>query len=85
MDHGEVRTDKHNAPICELELKAGEPRQLYGLALALLDVVPFELEYVSKAELGYRLLSGFIEIPTRGDAPVIHKTDTLGAALQALV
>jgi triphosphatase len=60
MDHGEISIRQRSIPICELELelKSGEPRQLFGLALAILEVVPFELEMVSKAEYGYRLLSG---------------------------
>ncbi len=87
MDHGEVRTGQHSAPICELELelKSGEPRQLFELALALLEIVPFELEVVNKAELGYRLLSGSAERPVKGDAPDIAKKDTLASALQTLI
>ena len=36
MDQGEVRTEQQSAPICELELelKSGEPQQLFELALA---------------------------------------------------
>jgi triphosphatase len=61
MDQGEISTRQISKPICELELelKFGELHQLFELALAILEVVPFELEMVSKAEYGYRLLSGF--------------------------
>jgi len=57
MDQGEVSTEKFKSPICELELEliSGEPHQLFALALAILDIVPFELESVSKAEQGFRL------------------------------
>ncbi|MDD2914836.1 MAG: CHAD domain-containing protein [Gallionella sp.] len=87
MDQGEVRTEQHSAPICELELelKSGEPRQLFELALALLEIVPFELETVSKAELGFRLLSGYADCPVKGYAPDIAKKDTLADVLQTLV
>ncbi|MDP2694716.1 MAG: CHAD domain-containing protein [Gallionella sp.] len=87
MDHGEVRTDHHSTPICELELelKSGEPRQLFELALALLEIVPLELEPVSKAEHGYRLLTGYADRPVKGVVPDIAKNATLAEALQTLI
>jgi len=87
MDRGEVYTEQHSTPICELELelKSGEPRQLFELALALLDIVPFELEPVSKAEQGYRLLTGYVARPVKGAAPGIPKNATVAEALQALI
>ncbi|OGS75659.1 MAG: hypothetical protein A2Z94_07655 [Gallionellales bacterium GWA2_55_18] len=87
IDRGEVRTEQRSTPICELELelKSGEPCQLFELALELLEIVPFELEAVSKAEHGYRLLTGYADRPVKGDAPGIAKNDTLADALQALI
>lgn len=87
MDHGEVKTAQHSRPICEveLELKSGEPQQLYELALALLDIVPLELETVSKAEQGFRLLSGYTEQPSKGEVPKFEKNDSLSGVLQALI
>ena len=87
IDQGEVRTEQHSVPICELELelKSGEPGLLFELALEILDVVPFELETVSKAEQGYRLLSGYAVQPVRGVAPVFAGTDTLTDVLKALI
>ncbi len=87
MDQGEVRAGQRSFPICELELelKSGEPRQLFELALALLDIVPFELETVSKAEQGYRLLAGHEDAPLKAVAPKLDKSATLAQALQALV
>ena len=86
MDHGEVYTEQRSAPICELELelKSGEPRQLFELALALLDIVPLESEDVSKAEQGYRLLTGYADKPVKGIVPDIAKNATLAEALQTL-
>lgn len=57
MDSGEIRAGDAQQPISELELelKSGEPRQLFKLALALLDIVPLEVEHCNKAEYGYRL------------------------------
>ena len=87
MDQGEVSTEQHSMPICELELelKSGDSRQLFELALAVLDVVPFELEAVSKAEYGYRLLSGYTGHPVKGVAPHIARSDTLADVLKILI
>lgn len=87
MDRGEVRTEQRSVTICELELelKSGEPRQLFELALALLEIVPLELEQVSKAEQGYRLLTGYADGPVKGAVPGLAKTATLAEALQTLI
>jgi inorganic triphosphatase YgiF len=87
MDQGEVRTEQRSTPICELELelKSGTPRKLFELAKAILEIVPFELETVSKAEQGYRLLSGYTEHPVKGVAPPLGRTDTLTEVLKKLI
>lgn len=65
MDEGDITAGERKQEICELELelKSGEPRQLFELALAILDIVPFEIEVVNKAEYGFRLLGDFVEQP----------------------
>ncbi len=87
MDRGEVHTEQRSTPVCELELelKSGEPGQLFDLALALLEIVPLELEPVSKAEQGYRLLTGHADRPAKGVAPVLAANATLAEALQTLI
>jgi triphosphatase len=87
MDQGEVRTEQHGMPICELELelKSGQPQQLFELASAMLDIVPVELEVISKAEQGYRLLSGYVDHPVKAAVTDMTRTDTLAEALQALI
>lgn len=87
MDQGEVSTEHHSMSICELELelKSGEPRRLFELALAMLEIVPLELEVVNKAQYGYRLLSGYVDAPSKAEAPDIAQTDTLTAVLQAQI
>ena len=87
MDQGEVSTEKSRAPVCELELEqiSGKAQQLFGLALALLDIVPFELESISKAERGFRLLSGTSEQPAKALPLNLDKHDDLGNAMQTLV
>ncbi len=60
IDEGEIRTSKGDAvaPISEieLELKKGDPRMLFDVALQLLEAAPIRIETRSKAERGYRLL-----------------------------
>ncbi|MEO8331488.1 MAG: CHAD domain-containing protein [Gallionella sp.] len=87
MDQGVVRTEQRGIPLCELELelKSGSPQQLFELALAILDIVPFELEVISKAEQGYRLLSGVAEHPVKATVASITREDTLAEALQSLI
>jgi inorganic triphosphatase YgiF len=87
MDQGEVSTEITNAPICELELEliSGEAQQLFGLALAILDIVPFELESISKAEQGFRLMAGYTEQPVKALPSHLDKHDDLSKAMQALI
>jgi inorganic triphosphatase YgiF len=60
IDEGEIRTSKGNAVVLiseiELELKKGDPRALFDVALQLLEAAPIRIETRSKAERGYRLL-----------------------------
>ncbi len=87
MDNGEISTEQRRTLFCELELelKSGEPSPLFELALAILEVVPFELEEVSKAEQGYRLLSGYTDQPVKGVAPALARADTLDELLKKLI
>jgi triphosphatase len=87
MDQGEVSSEQQRAPVCELELelKSGEPRQLFELALAILEIVPFELESVSKAEQGFRLLSGYAEQPVKAQPPELARGDHFSPAIQSLI
>lgn len=87
LDHGEIRTEQHSLPICELELelKSGETSSLFELALAILDVAPCELEVVNKAEYGFRLLEGRAGSPVKGDAPDLAGARTLAEILQRLI
>lgn len=87
LDRGEVRAGQHSRAICELELelKTGEPQQLFELALAILEVVPFQLEVVNKAELGFQLLTGQQPQPSRAQTVAIKKHTELSELLQTHV
>lgn len=87
MDSGEIRAGKKSRPISELELelKSGEPQQLFKLALALLDIVPLEVEQTSKAEYGYRLFAPSKPAITKASIPELPKSTELPDALQAMI
>lgn len=87
MDQGQITAAGRKHEICELELelKSGEPRQLFELALAILDIVPFEIEMVNKAEYGFRLLADHTEHPYKNAAPRLSEQDGLTQGLQKLI
>ncbi len=57
VDKGRIDAGDHHEPIheIELELKAGDIGDLFGLARALAGAAPIVLSFDSKAERGYRL------------------------------
>src|SRR5262249_38783820 len=59
----------------EIELRQGEPGQLYHLAVKLHEDVPFTIESESKAARGYRLRSG--------KAPGAHKAPSVALQRKA--
>jgi len=87
MDSGEIRAGRLTRPISELELelKSGEPAQLFRLALALLDIVPLEVEHTSKAEQGYRLFARAKPAVTKAATPDLAKCSDVPCALQAMI
>lgn len=60
LDAGQLLAGKRSTPIneVELELKRGEPSELFGLALRLQQDLPLTLGPASKAARGYALLAG---------------------------
>ncbi|TAJ76180.1 MAG: CYTH and CHAD domain-containing protein [Gallionellaceae bacterium] len=87
MDSGEIRAGKsmHTISELELELKSGEPLQLFRLALALLDIVPVEVETTSKAEYGYRLHLPVRAMVGQAQLPKLDGHDTVESALQQMI
>ncbi|MGH8010236.1 MAG: CYTH domain-containing protein, partial [Candidatus Binatia bacterium] len=71
LDRGEIRAAGEQAPICEveLELKSGDPAQLFTFALSLQDALPLRLENTSKAERGYRLATHAQLTPVKAKTP----------------
>ncbi|AYG70249.1 CHAD domain-containing protein (plasmid) [Rhizobium sp. CCGE531] len=58
VDRGAAAEAERQTPICEieLELKDGDPKDLFALARKIEAIVPFRFSVHSKAERGYRLL-----------------------------
>lgn len=87
MDSGAIIAGKKSRPISELELelKSGEPQQLFKLALALLDIVPLEVEHASKAEYGYRLYSRAKPAASKGQLPCLEPVQSVSEALRNMI
>jgi len=87
MDSGEIRVGRRTRLISELELelKSGEPVQLFKLALALLGVAPLEMEHTSKAEQGYRLFAHAKPAVTKAATPGLSKCPDIQDALQSMI
>jgi inorganic triphosphatase YgiF len=87
MDHGQISAGDLSHEICELELelKSGSPQQLFGLALAILEIVPFDIEMVNKAEYGFRLLNGATDQPSQIEFPLINPQNSLAQGLQTAI
>jgi inorganic triphosphatase YgiF len=87
LDIGEIRAGKSKHPISEieLELKSGNPLQLFRLALTLLDIAPLEVEQVSKAEYGYRLISPISHYVTKAQNPKPDGKTQVKSALQSMI
>lgn len=87
LDSGEVRAGKSGRIISEveLELKSGNPLQLYRLALALLDIVPLEIETTSKAEYGYHLRNPVKASASKAKALQLSLNMAVSEALQTMI
>ncbi len=87
MDSGEIRAGQASCPISELELelKSGSPQQLFRLALALLDIVPLDVEHTSKAEYGYLLFSASKPSVSKARFPELKKSQSIASALQSMI
>lgn len=87
LDSGEIRAGQAIRPISELELelKSGQPLQLFRLALRLLDIVPLEIESASKAEYGYRLFANTQTRVVTALKSDLAQEQEIPAALQSMI
>jgi inorganic triphosphatase YgiF len=87
LDSGEIRAGhaSHTISEVELELKSGEPVQLFKLALALLDIVNMHVEHTSKAEYGYQLFSATKSSAHKGRFSALKKAQSIEDAMRCLM
>ena len=80
VDTGEIITDGSAAPVSEieLELKRGDPGELFALAKTINAIVPVELTLQSKSETGYRLFEN--QLKGASLAPPVELNPTMTAA-----
>jgi inorganic triphosphatase YgiF len=79
------RTSGLRPTVSERQLKSSTPQQLFKLALALLDIVPLEVEHTSKAEYGYLLFSAAKPSVSKPRFPALKKSQSIASALQSLI
>jgi triphosphatase len=90
IDEGEIHTSKGDAvePIreIELELKDGDPRVIFDVALQLLEAAPIRIQTRSKAERGYRLLGidGLMPQAVRVGLVALDSAMSVEAALERI-
>jgi inorganic triphosphatase YgiF len=90
IDEGEIRASKDGAiaPISEieLELKNGDPRVIFDVALQLLEAAPIRIETRSKAQRGYRLLGtdGPMPQPVHAGPVALGPAMSVEAALERI-
>lgn len=87
IDHGVIRSGEHVNPVSELELelKTGDSRQLYELALKLQQDVPLALESRSKAARGYALHGPEQPRPVKARAAVLDAKMSVGNAFKEVM
>jgi triphosphatase len=87
LDVGTIERNDQNVPISEieLELKSGDPSQLFEFALELLQDIPFQIGNHSKADRGYALYTSSQHVISNPERLSITKRMTIEEAFQASV
>jgi inorganic triphosphatase YgiF len=86
VDRGEIKRDGAELPVCELELelKKGDPRQLFAFAQRFIDKAPLRLSLVSKGDRGDRLVDGSWGRPVVASTPKLKPAMTAAQAFRAI-
>ncbi len=74
VDRGTIETGKRSSPLCEieLELKRGNPSELFDIAHELTQALPARLAVKSKSERGYEILDDERESPVKAATVRLH-------------
>ena len=87
VDVGQVRADRGDRPLAELELelKGGSRAALYKLARALNEEAPLRVLTLTKADRGYELLGTAVPEPAKALPVALAADASAGAALKAIL
>jgi inorganic triphosphatase YgiF len=86
VDRGEIKRNGAELPVCELELelKKGDPRQLFTLAQRFIDKAPLRLSLVSKGDRGDRMVDGSWGRPVVASTPKLEPGMTGAQAFRTI-
>jgi inorganic triphosphatase YgiF len=87
LDVGEIRDQNGGrVPVCEaeLELKAGDARRLYDVALALNDRVDCTVSGLAKSERGYALYRKEVMVPVKASRVALKRSTTVWQSFVAI-
>ena len=86
VDRGAVVTDDEEAPVSEieLELKRGDPRDLFALARRIAAALPVTVGVRSKSDRGYALVTGTMEAVAKAEPVLLERHGTVGEAFQRI-
>lgn len=87
FDDGEIVVGDRRARVCEieLELKSGDPSELYELASRAVGALPLRLDISSKSERGYFLADGAIAAPVKARGQDFAPGATVDDAISAII
>ena len=79
FDEGSIEAGERREELTEIELevKSGDPRVLYDLGIALLEIAPLRIGTQSKADRGYGLACGLTTTATKATTPAITAEHTV--------
>ncbi len=86
VDRGEIKHNGAELPVCELELelKKGDPSQLFAFAQRFIDKAPLRLSLVSKGDRGDRLVDGSWGRPVVASTPKLRPAMTAAQAFRTI-
>jgi inorganic triphosphatase YgiF len=87
LDTGELQRGDRTLPVRELELemKQGDPAQLYELARQVHEAVPVRIENISKAERGYALAGAVAPRAVKATSVPLKRKASMGEALTSIL
>jgi len=87
FDKGSIVSGKKSAPLTEveLELKQGSETDLYDLAMMLAEELPLWLDFVSKGERGFHIVTGKAPAPVKAEPIHFNRQATLDDAVWSVV